>query len=118
MILLWGFIVIGLIELQRMDYARRSSDARLEIAKRSGEVSIQNQAARLGYGRYQDERFVWNTNLFDNISMAIGTVVESEKNTAAMANTCLRMAQVTLQAGELMKKLDNGGIKVEDSNQE
>ena len=113
-ILGFGLAIIGLIELQRMEYAHKSSDERLEVARRSGINSVQNQAARLGYGRYQDENFVWNTNLFGNFEIAIDSVIKSERKTTLMAHTCLKLAQVTVEAGEVMKRLDSKAINAED----
>jgi len=105
-ILIIGFVIVGVLQLQVIEHEYECRKVKLLSAKRSGEQIRETEAIRLGLGRYENENFIWNTNVFNSMEMAISSVLESEKRTKEVAQACIDMARITVVAGDFIKNMN------------
>lgn len=72
-------IMIFIVILDRIIYVQ---------AMNKGRHEKEVEAVQIGFARYENEKFVWNTNIFDNIEIAINLIsdVNEKINTISELN--------------------------------
>lgn len=99
------FCILGILQLQIIEHEYKRTRKFLDLNRYAGQKSVRNEACRFGYGRYEGTNFIWNTNIFNTVDVAMDSVIRSEQKAEKLFQISMRMAQVAVDSGEFVLKL-------------
>jgi len=69
---------------------------------KKGRQEKEVEAVQIGFAKYEGEKFVWNTNVFENIKVVIDLIADVDEKIDEISETCLRTTELNLKNKEII----------------
>ena len=111
-----GFIIVGVFQLQVIEHEYNRTKKFLDLHYRAGQKSIENQATRNGFARYEGTNFIWQTEVFNSIGGAIDLSFQAQDRSREINKVCLTaMKAMNLMSDYLIASgINNKEAEVEE----